>query len=155
MSDLSLVWHEYERNSQLSNQILADVVMLKRTQFGLSGSDKIELTELEASRLRLADFVEVVARDLNPDLDSDDADVLGSLQTSDETAMPSASGALLERLRHNNVGTMARYLGELDELAAELQSAQPLSAAQWELLEELTSHVHQEASRLFRRLWRK
>ena len=166
MSDLSLVWHEYERSSQLSNQILGDVVLLKRTQFGLPGCDKVSEDELRRCHLRLASFVTATVQSLDADSDvkalktwqpeeSDEKDHRTALLEDVNPVVHSVPGPLLEHLREVNAGVMPRYIDNLIELSQELTKGQPLSPSQWELLEGLSGHVHQESSRLFRRLWRK
>lgn len=164
MSDLSLVWHEYERSSQMASELLTDVVALKRTQFKLPGADNITTRDLARSRSRLADFVVAVVEALEPAFNTDslntwspqeNENISGGIKSRSTLSHFNVPGPLMEHLREANASLMPRYVDNLIDLAQELRSAEALSSSQWELLEGLTGHVHQEASRLFRRLCRK
>ena len=151
MSDISVLWHDYERYQRLAMQVTEDVIALKRQQFDLPGRPRgsaLERAEQEeASRAHLRDFVARVIAALAPE----DSDLAGENELREPLPQ-----AWIERLRGNVAGVQPRFLSDLRELHERLsQPGAELEPLQIGALESLSGSIHTQTSRVFRRLWRK
>jgi hypothetical protein len=144
MSEMSLLWHEYQRFNELARDITDDVILLQRVRLRLPGYEVVTPEQREASRCRLEQFVHTLTANLNPDQKPGE---------KEELRLP---GTLVERIRNANSGPLPRFLTELSTLREHLANGEgALSDRDMALLESLTNSVNQETSRVFNRLWRK
>lgn len=143
MSDMSLLWHEYQRYNDLSRELTEDVILLQRVRLHLPGYEEVTPKQREDSRKRLEQFVDMLAVNLNPEKAAEIEAIL----------LP---GTLVERIRNANSGLLPRFLVELQALREHLAEGEStLTNRDMELLDSLTNNVNQETSRVFNRLWRK
>jgi hypothetical protein len=144
MSEMSLLWHEYQRFNELARDSTDDVILLQRVRLRLPGYEDVTSEQREASRKRLEQFVDALAANLNPN---------PKFGQNDELRLP---GTLVERIRNANSGPLPRFLTDLSTLREDLADGDGvLSDRDMVLLESLTNSVNQETSRVFNRLWRK
>jgi hypothetical protein len=144
MSEMSLLWHEYQRFNELARDITDDVILLQRVRLQLPGFEDVTAAQLAASRVRVAQFLDALTASLCPH------------ETADDSEGMRIPGTLVERIRTANSGSMPRFVSELEVLREDLTSADGrLSDRDMSLLDGLTSSVSQETSRVFSRLLRK
>jgi hypothetical protein len=149
MSDLSVLWHEYERYEDLTRNVTADVTALKRLRFGLPGSETVTAEQRAISRGRLQALVGAIATALSQS---------ANLPQSEKAAgaAPRLPGALIEQIRQAHGGMLPRFVEDVLTLRQHLtQGEQDLTSRDIELLDDLSNSVHTETSRVFRRLYRK
>lgn len=143
MSDLSVLWHEYERYEDLTRQMTADVIALKRVRYQLPGSHDITGEERRAGTERLRNTVGAIVSALSSSPEGNDA----------RLRLP---GALVEQIRQTHGGLLPRFVEEVRTLHHHLsQGEEALTERDVALLDDLGNSVHSETSRVFRRLWRK
>jgi hypothetical protein len=143
MSDLSVLWHEYERCEDLTRQMTADVIALKRARYQLPGSDELTKEERRASTKRLRDIVGAIAAALSSSPEGNEARLW----------LP---GALVEQIRQTHGGLLPRFVEDLRTLHQHLsQGEAALTERDVALLDDLGNSVHTETSRVFQCLWRK
>lgn len=144
MSDVSVLWHEYERYEDLTRSLTADVILLKRTVLHLPGWKTVTKEEYNTTVTRLRTFVSAVVSNLSPE----DRNL-----SPEELEMP---GTLIEHIRQVQSGVLPRFIEELRELHQHLNDKERvLTERDLQLLDEISNSVHLETARVFRRLWRK
>lgn len=144
MSEMSLLWHEYQRFNELARDITEDVILLQRMRLRLPGFEEVTEEQRESTRKRLEQFVDTLTMNLSSDQKS---------SAKEEFRLP---GALVERIRNANSGPLPRFQTELSAMREHLANGDgALSDRDMEILESLTNSVNQETSRVFNRLWRK
>ncbi len=149
MSDLSVLWHEYERYEDLTRNVTEDVTNLKRLRFGLPGSETVTVEERVSSRERLQALVGAIAAALSP------STISPHLEES-ARAIPRLPSALIEQIRRTHGGMLPRFVEDVIVLCEHLAHGESsLTARDIELLDDLGNSVHTETSRVFRRLYRK
>ena len=149
MSDLSVLWHEYERYEDLTRDVTADITALKRLRFGLPGSEDLTAEQRTLSRRRLQALVGAIVTALSQSASA-------STLVEAEDLAPRIPSALIEQIRQAHGGMLPRFVEDVRALHLHLtQGEQELTPRDIELLDDLSNSVHAETSRVFRRLYRK
>jgi hypothetical protein len=144
MSEMSLLWHEYQRYNELAREVTEDVILLQRARLRLPGHEAVTEEQRTTGLKRLEEFVGAVTVSLLPGEEKGEPEAL---------RLP---GTLVERIRRANSGVLPRFSTELHTLREHLaQGEAALTDQDMHLLESLTTSVNQETSRVFNRLWRK
>jgi ABC-type transporter Mla subunit MlaD len=146
MSDVSVLSHEYQSTSELSQAINTSLIVLKKVVFGLPGAENVVAAQVRGCRSRLADILEILGKLL-------DAQRAMSVTVSQALTIP---GAVVERLKKERNGDLASYLHDLENLAARLRTDFPqLTSADFVTLDHLAAIADAETSGVFRQMMRR
>lgn len=146
MSDVSVLSHEYQSTSELSQAINTNLIVLKKVMLGLPGAENVAATQVVACRAQLADVLEILVKLL-------DVHRATSLTASQVLTVP---GAVVERLRKERNGDLAYYLRDLENLIARLRTDSPqLTSADFAILDHLAAIADGETSGVFRQMMRR
>ncbi len=145
MSDMSVLSHEYQTASELSQHISTALILLKKVSYHLPGEEAIRPEELDHHRHALAAILTTL---------------VGLLAVPRPEPVPSTRGVsipqtLVMRLQAERRGDLIYYLDDLARVAERLRE-QPfqLEAADLALLDQLATVADAEASSVYRRLMR-
>jgi hypothetical protein len=146
MSDVSVLSHEYQSTSELSQAINTNLIVLKKVVLGLPGAENVAAAQVRVCRSRLADILEILVKLL-------DAQRAMRVTVSQALTVP---GAVVERLKKERNGYLASYLHDLENLVARLRTAAPqLTSADFATLDHLAAIADAETSGVFRQMMRR
>lgn len=166
MSDVSVLSHEYQTASELSDVLNRSLIVLKKKVLGLAGAAAVSDEELAQSRVSLAGILDALVDLLGTDAGagrgrhraiagSGASGTGAAYRVSPDAVLAQVPGAVVGRLRDAHDGDLPYFLEDLQRVAARLrQPSGSLAQEDLQILEELASAAEAEASTVYRRLMR-
>jgi hypothetical protein len=168
MSDVSVLSHEYQTASELSDVLNRSLIVLKKKVLGLPGAAAVSDEELAQSRVALVGVLDALIDLLGIDAvpahsrrrggagAGSVAAAAGAVyRTAPDATLAQVPGAVVGRLRAAHDGEVPYFLEDLQRVAAKLrQPSGTLSPEDLQALEEIAAAAEAEASTVYRRLMR-
>ncbi len=145
MSDLGTLSNHYKSSAELTKELNQAVVAMKKKFYDLIGAQDISEEHLASYRRYLADILNTLLVEFNPDA-----------RGSKEASQQLVPASILERVYQAHKGTMAHYVEDLTEVRRRLlQGGKGITEADIQLLDELAATAGLDTSEVFRKMWRK
>ncbi len=145
MSDVSMLSHEYQTASELSELINRALLVLKKERLGLMEWQSTDAASFVRDRNQLISVLETIRALL-------DNPASTAIAAGHATRIP---GTLVARIREERRGDLPYYLEDVEQAAERLRHNISTTDRDLTLLDELAAAADAETSGVFRQLMRK
>lgn len=143
MSDVSVLSHEYQTASELSQTLNRALITLKKARLRVPTSETITVGQTRKSQRHWAETLVALSKLLDPEASNVDGSTI------------QIPGSLVARLRQDRRGDLAYFMEDLGQTIKRLESdLSGLTDSDIALLDHVAAAADAEASRVFRRLMR-